>query len=385
MASVRGRGAAPRVAAVLAALALAGCAAAPKSGPTSGAVRAVATAPEEAALPYAFVALTVETVATLEARRRAPPEDLPREAASGPRLRTGDAVVVTIWEAVEGGLFSGGEGSPRGTSLPAQRIGPSGEITVPYAGQVRAAGRTPEAVARAVEAALEGKAIEPQVLVTQSASPASAVTVIGDAAARSGRVRLDDVGERVLDVIAAAGGATTPAHRALVRLTRGDRVAETHLARILREPAQNVPVRAGDVVAVLESGASYTVLGAAARPRRANFASEVVTLDQAIAEAGGLDDNRSDPGAVFVFRYEPSDVAEAVAGAPQPAPVAAVVYNLDLTDPSAFFLARRFEILDDDIVFVANAPLADAQKVLRSVATAFTPALAALRLGVQLD
>ena len=378
----RGRGGTAGAALASAALVLlAGCAAVPKGGPTGDAVLAAAEDPAQALAPYAFVPLTPDTLARLEARRTAPPEDLPAERAPGARLRVGDRVGITVWEAVEGGLFGAAGGA--GMQLPLQTVGPSGQVTVPYAGRVAAAGRTPEAVAAAVESALAGKAIEPQVLVTREASPVSAVTVVGDAAGRSARVPFADVGERVLDVIAAAGGASTPAHRTLVRLTRDGRQAETHLARILREPAQNVPVRPGDVLALVESDRAYTVLGAAAQPRRAEFAAETVTLDEALAESGGLLDRRSDPAFVFVFRYEPREIAEGLAGAPQPGPIAPVVYNLDLTDPSAFFLARRFEMQDEDVLYVANAPLADAQKVIDAVARSFTPILAGLRVANQ--
>ena len=371
-----------RVLVMAAALLAAGCAAAPRSGPTAAAVLAAAAPPEGEVAPFALAVVDPATLAVLERRRVAPPQDLAQPAGAGAqRIRVGDVVSVTIWEAVDGGLFAAPAGGARGSALPAQRVGPSGTLGVPYGGRVKAAGRTAEQVGAAVEASLVGKAIEPQALVTVTESPAAAVTVIGDAAETSARVPVADVGERVLDVIAAAGGVKVPAHRALVRLTRDDRTAETHLARILREPAQNVRVKAGDTIALLDQGASYVVLGAAERPARVPFATERVTLDQAIAEAGGLDDARSNPGAVFVFRHEDADVVAAVTGRPTPGPTAPIVYNLDLTDPVALFLAQRFEVADRDVIYVANAELADAVKVLRAVALVLTPVAATLRLA----
>lgn len=363
----------------LVALLMSGCEVVPKTGPTSEAIRTAADEPQSTIVPFAFAPVSPETLGVLEARLAAPARDINTgRPVSGPQLAVGDAVTVTIWEAVEGGLFSGQGG---GSSLPSQRIGPSGTIIVPYAGKVRAAGRTPDAVADAVVSALAGKAIEPQVLVTVDASPRSSVTVIGDAATKSGRVALQGVGERVLDVVAASGGASVPAHRTLVRLTRGDAVGETHLSRILREPGQNVRVRSGDVITLQDSQRSYTVLGASNQPSRVPFSTEIVTLDQAIAETGGLLDNRSDPGSVFVFRYEQSEVVSTITGEPQSEPVAPIVYNLDLRNPGAFFLASRFEMADRDIVYVANAELADAQKILVTIATALSPAVSAVRLG----
>ena len=363
------------------ALALAACETVPRTGPTGEAVRAAADGTGPApVVAFAFAPIEPETLGILETRRAAPPRDIsPGRPATGPLLSVGDMVTVTIWEAVEGGLFSSPNGS--GASLPPQRIGPSGAILVPNAGKIPARGRSPEDVGEAVVAALEGKAIEPQVLVTVKESPVSAVTVIGDAANQPGRVPLAGVGERVLDVIAASGGASVPAHRTLVRLTRGDATGETHLSRILEEPGQNVRVRAGDVITLQDSQRSFTMLGAAENPARVPFSTETVTLEQAIAESGGLVDRLADPGSVFVFRYEDPAMAEAITGEPQDGPATPMIFSLDLRDPGAFFLAQRFEMQDSDVIYIANAPLADAQKVLVTVATAVSPVVAANQLA----
>ncbi|MDF2233868.1 polysaccharide export protein [Albimonas sp. CAU 1670] len=374
----------------LLAAALAGCAAAPASGPSGDAVRSAAADPQATVAPYAYTILTPEVIELLERSRAEPPADLAGRGAEDAQVfRVGDIVGITIWEAVEGGLFSTQNSESRGAALPVQRISPDGQISVPYAGRIRAAGRTPEAVGDAIVRALAGKAIEPQVIVTIDQSPVSTVTVLGDAIGKPGRVKLNGVGERVLDVIAASGGSKPPAHRTLIRLTRGDVQAEAHLARILREPAQNVRVRSGDVIAALDIGQSFTALGAAGRPRRIAFSTEVVTLDQAIAEAGGLDDNRADPRSVFVFRYENPEVAMALAGpSAAPAPGTAlspIVYGLDLSDPGSFFLARRFAMEDGDIVYTANSDLAQAGKVLQVVDKALSPTTQTLRLLNTLD
>ena len=166
-----------------------------------------------------------------------------------------------------------------------------------------------------------------------------------------------------------------------MRLTREGRQGEAHLARILREPAQNLRVRPGDVIGLLEDGQSFTALGAAGRPQRLPFSSESVTLDEALAEAGGLRDFSANPAAVFVFRYEDAEVVRDLTGEAAEGPVAPVVYNLDLSDPGAFFLARRFEMRDGDILYAANAPIADARKVLGLLSDLLSPATGGLRLA----
>ncbi len=369
-------------AAVLIAALAAGCANVPNTGPTSDVVRENAGKTNQAGPAYAIVPIDQAAIAVLEAREAQRQERLGTgRGGSGDVLRVGDVVNVTIWEAVNGGLFSSPTtDGPRMAPLPPQRVGDDGAISVPYAGRVRAAGRSTRQVADAVVAALQGKAIEPQALVTRDSSPVSAVTVLGDATNGGGRVPLAGVGERVLDVVASAGGLRTAPFRTKVRLTRGDRVAEAHLSRVLREPAQNVQVRAGDVVNLVEDPQTFTVFGAAGRPAQVEFSAEELTLDEALALAGGLVDNRADPAAVFVLRYEEPATANALLGRAETGP-APVIYNLNMRAPSSFFLARRFRMQDKDIVYVANAPIANLEKVLRIIGLSLQPATTAISLA----
>ena len=64
-----------------------------------------------------------------------------------------DAVSVTIFEAEAGGLFLPSEAG-NFITLPEQTAHSNGNITVPYAGTIRAAGRTPLEVQQAIIEAL---------------------------------------------------------------------------------------------------------------------------------------------------------------------------------------------------------------------------------------
>jgi protein involved in polysaccharide export with SLBB domain len=74
-------------------------------------------------------------------------------------LGIGEVVSVTIFEAEAGGLFIPSEAGARPgnfVTLPDQIVDTSGNITVPYAGTIRALGRTPAEVQEAVNEALRG-------------------------------------------------------------------------------------------------------------------------------------------------------------------------------------------------------------------------------------
>jgi len=93
----------------------------------------------------------------------------------------------------------------RAATIPDQQVGPDGTIGVPYAGRVPAAGRTPADVQQTIEALLANKALGPQALVIVKKSDANAVTVAGELVAGA-RVPLSPGGDRLLQVIAGAGG-----------------------------------------------------------------------------------------------------------------------------------------------------------------------------------
>jgi polysaccharide export outer membrane protein len=66
------------------------------------------------------------------------------------------------------------------------------------------------------------------------------------------------------------------------------------------------------------------------------------------------------------MRYEPVGVVHAL-GQPiataAPEGVSPIVYRLDLRDAKSYPLAQEFRVRDKDIIFVANAELADVYKV----------------------
>jgi polysaccharide export outer membrane protein len=106
--------------------------------------------------------------------RRPPPEI---------RFGVGDVVAVTIFEAAAGGLFIPSEAGVRPgnfVQLPNQPVDTSGNISVPYAGVVRAKGRTPSEIQREIVDAIKNRAIEPQVVVALATQNTSLISVLGE-------------------------------------------------------------------------------------------------------------------------------------------------------------------------------------------------------------
>lgn len=281
-------------------------------------------------------------------------------------LAIGDKVAINIFEAGADGLFS--SSTAKATQIEAV-IDENGQIFVPYVGAVQAAGGTPGSLRATVEAALEDKAIQPQVQVLVAESKANSVTVLGKVAS-PGTVPITVAGARILDLIAAAGGTSGESFASQVTLRRGKQVATANLEDLFDDPANNVPVRPGDVVLVSDASRTFSVLGATNAAQEFKFDARKVTLAEAIARAGGLNDTLADARGVFLFRFEPDYIAKALderAVTTAEGSLVPVIYQLNLKQPNSFFLMQLFELRDEDMIYVANHPSAQLAKFLQII------------------
>jgi polysaccharide export outer membrane protein len=257
------------------------------------------------AQPYGAVLLDVDDrIATKlgEAQRTASFADLLGEGqAYGTMIGAGDTLQVTIFEAPPAVLFGAGAldtgslaagGPQRASTLPVLQVSSAGTIDVPFAGTIRAAGRTPEEVSRAIIGRLTGKAHSPQVIVNIAENPTSAVTVVGEVT-RSTRMPLTPKGERLLDALAASGGAREAVDKVSIQITRGSSVVGMPLESVIRDPRQNVFLRPGDIVTAYFQSQSFTVLGAAGKNEEVKFEAQGISLAQALGRIGGIRDDRA--------------------------------------------------------------------------------------------
>ncbi|MCA3642145.1 MAG: polysaccharide export protein, partial [Methylobacterium sp.] len=263
----------------------------------------------------------------------------------------------------------------RSAVIPPQIVAKDGSITVPYAGRIRVAGLTTPEVELRIVAGLTGKAIEPQVLVTVPLGLSNAVTVLGEGT-NGARVPLSVRGERILDVLASAGGIRAPAHETFVTLQRRGRTAAVPMQRLVLNASENIYAHPDDVITVVRDPQTYSVFGAAGRNAVVPFDAADMTLEQAVAKAGGLLDWRSDPQGVFLLRYETAAVARQLDPTIKVAPPDAkvpVIYKINLRDAKSYFLAQNIQIRNRDMLYVANSPATEIQKVLGLLLSAAQP------------
>lgn len=297
----------------------------------------------------------------------------------------GDSLSISLYESPPAVLFGSTILDPRaaeatqtakGITVNDQAVDKNGRISVPFAGEVVAAGRTPADVERTIVGRLAGRAHRPQAIVRVIRSNSSEVAVVGDVV-NAARLPLSPVGERLLDAIASAGGSRQAVGKTVVQLARGNKVATMPMEAIIKEARHNVKLQADDIVTVLYQPYSFTALGAIGRTAEVDFEATGVSVTQALGRIGGLREDRADIRGVYLFRLEDPAVFADRNSAQQRLTSDGklpVIYRFDFENPATFFVAQHFPIHNKDILYVSTAPGADLQRfisVLSSTAFSF--------------
>lgn len=368
-------------AAAVLSVSLAACSTLGASGPTTGAVKNAdgTTYAESEINVIQLDDQVVKRIASFGQSRNFS-EIFGEGRAIGTRIGTGDIIDIGIWEAPPAVLFgatgvdnrlAANPGVAQSASIPQQMVGEDGIISVPFAGKIQVAGLTTSDVEQEIIRRLTGKAHKPQAVVRLVQNEARNVTVIGEVAANR-RVPLTGRGERVLDILAAAGGPRQPVGKTTVQLSRASVVSSMSLDAVIRDPAQNVRLQPDDVLTVLFQPYSFIALGAVSANAEVPFEGSGLTLAQALGRIGGLREDRADLRGVFIFRMEdPAALDPAISAAARRTAEGKVpvIYRLNLADASSIFAAQDFTVRDDDVLYVSTAPGADLQRFLTTLSS----------------
>ncbi len=364
-------------------ISLAGCSMLPESGPSRRDVEASATvtvgALTNTILNYALIDLN-RTV--LPYVTDTGPGSLYTTFGTGrgpaPELLVGigDTIQVTLFEAQAGGLFIPTDAGARPgnfVTLPPVTVDAKGYITVPYAGPIRVLNRSARQIERDIVEKLKSRAIEPQAIVAILNQTSTQVSVVGDIGS-PGKFAINPAGDRVLDAISRAGGIRSPGYEEFVTLDRHGRQGKIYFLNLLSHPKENVYVDPGDILYVQQYQRAYMAFGATGASGHFKFLQEELTLSDAVGKAGGLLDERAEPGQVFVYRLEDRQTLEKmgadVSSFEADRDTIPTIFRVNFRDPSGFFAARRFPMRDDDIIYVDNADQVEITKFLTLLTTA---------------
>ncbi|MCK5374455.1 MAG: polysaccharide export protein [Alphaproteobacteria bacterium] len=339
-------------------------------------------------MKYVVIDINEHTIDTIAKNRKAygkKPANWPEKTKSHvTKVDVGDSISITIYEQNSGGLFVPKEAGVRPgnfITLPPQIVDSYGYITVPYAGSIKATGKTTAQIGEAITSALSELALAPQVVVSFSSRGGTEVSVLG-AVRNASRFSLGFNNERILDVIAAAGGPTAPGYETWVSLQRDEKEYSVIMDNLLLEPSKNIFMHPNDTVYLYREAEVFNVYGAASNQGTLNFNKRSLSLSEALGRAQGLQDNRADPAEIYIYKEEPYAYIQAIKEdlslgeedkyAQFVASYVPVIYKLNLREHKGFFFAQKFPVSNQDTIYIANAESVEYLKFLDIVSNTST-------------
>ena len=119
-----------------------------------------------------------------------------------------------------------------------------------------------------------------------------------------------------------------------VVLERQGRRGIAPFGALIYESANNVYTHPNDMIYLYREPQTFLTFGALGTQQQIPFGAWRLSLAEAISKAGGLTDVQADPAAVFLYRGEARDVAEAMGidCSPFEGPMIPVIYRINLRD-----------------------------------------------------
>lgn len=272
-------------------------------------------------------------------------------------INPGDTLQMTIWDAEENSLLT----SPGQRAAPLQdvRVSSDGRIFVPFVGEMKVSGMSPQTARSSIEARLGETAPSSQVQL--SVLPGRGNTVNLVSGVRSpGVYPLDGRDVTLLSVISAGGGVNTALANPQVRLMRGNDIYGTSVDRLFDNPQLDTTLQGGDQIIVEEEERGFLSLGATGREAIHTFPTDRVTALEALSIIGGVSDTRADPQGILILREYGSRALRLDGSGP---PKERVVFTVDLTTADGLFSAGKFQIMPGDLVYATESPITTARTI----------------------
>ena len=285
--------------------------------------------------------------------------------STGQVIRSGDLVTITIWDNDINSLLVPAD--QRTTTLTEMRVSPNGSIFLPYVGEVRIGGNSPQAARSRLQSALEEVAPSAQVQLTLAEGRGNSVDLVGGVRA-PGSFPMPDNDYTVLSLIAAGGGVDPVLENPQIRLQRGGDIFGTSVKRLYAEPNLDTLLRSGDQVIVEEDDRYFLSVGAAGQEALHPFTKDVLSAMDSVSIIGGVEDRRGNPKGILILREYPASALAAGQRGPR---LQQVVFTLDLTTADGLFAARNFRIMPKDLIYITESPVTSAQTVFGIVGSAF--------------
>jgi polysaccharide export outer membrane protein len=278
--------------------------------------------------------------------------DIPKDYTIGP----GDILNIVVWDHPELSITAAGGLATDSGSLSGVgngfNVSPQGLIQFPYAGTIKVGGLTEFEVRDILTKRLAKVIKSPQVTVRIQSYRSGRIYIDGEVKT-PGLLTLNDIPMTLPEAIGRAGGMTALADRSSVAITRQGKTTVVSMPQLLSQNINpsSILLANGDLIRVLAREESKVfVMGEVARPSSLTLRNGRLTLNEALGDAGGLNQATGDPRQIYVVRAANTENPE--------------IFHLDAQSPAAFALAEGFELQARDVVYVDPVPLVRWNRVI---------------------
>jgi len=294
----------------------------------------------------------------------------PMPYAIGP----GDVLSIVVWDHPELNLpttSSGGSDSPSGATSVASgyTVDNDGFIQYAYIGPLKVSGLSEMGVRDTLAGKLARYVRQPQITVRIETYRSKRVYLDGEVKTPGVQV-LNDRPMTLPEAVNRAGGFTSNADRSRVAVTRGDNTVLVDMPEMIRKGfnPDRIILRDGDLVRVYaQTDTKVFVVGEVERPGGVMFNNGRMSLNEALGNAGGVNQASADASQIYVVRGRDT-------GKP-------VVFHLDASNAAAMATADSFDLKPNDVVFVDTSALVKWSRVISLILPTTQAAAAGRAIG----
>lgn len=275
------------------------------------------------------------------------------------RIGPTDVLYVTVWDHPE---LTTPSGTQQQIDANGRVVKPDGKLFFPYVGNVQAEGLTVEEFRDELARRLAVYIDDPQLDVSVLRYASQTIYLSG-ALRNSAPIKLTSTPLTLAEALGQAGVESEQADLSSVKLVRKGREYALDVYRLNRDTSylNQIYLRDQDAIHVnYNDSKKVFIMGEVRNPTALNYRADRISLSEALATVGGLNQSSANGRSIYVIRGV-SDQETAVAH----------VYQLDGRSPTGFILANRFPLEAQDIVYVGPTQVSRWARIVDEILPTF--------------